>query len=185
MQRCWWTNGDPLYEAYHDRVWGKPARDGRKLFEMLSLELFQSGLSWITILRKQEHFASAFAGWDIARIADFGEDDFNRLMNDAGIVRNRLKIEAVINNARRAPDLVAEFGGLAEYFWRFEPENRPIPPGGYDRDTLPNMIEEAKQMSKDLKKRGFKFTGPMVCMSFMQAVGIINDHINGCDLCPY
>jgi len=185
MNRCWWCKDDPIYMAYHDDVWGKPEHDDRKLFKMLVLELFQSGLSWITILRKEENFTRAFAHWDIEAIAAFEEDDRARLLADAGIVRNRLKIDAAIRNARLCSSLVQEFGSLDTYFRQFTPVARDVPKGGFEKGTLPLMIDEAKAMSKDLKKRGFGFTGPMVCMSFMQAVGIINDHVKGCDLCIY
>lgn len=185
VNRCWWCGNDPVYVAYHDQVWGRPERDDRKLFELLSLECFQSGLSWITILRKQAGFARAFAGWDLAAIAAFGPGDIERLMGDAAIVRNRKKIEAAINNAGLIPAVRRECGSFAAYVWRFEPRDRQVPAGGFTRETLPLMVDEAKQMSRDMKKRGFKFTGPMVCMSFMQAAGIINDHVRDCDLCPY
>ncbi|MDJ0838601.1 MAG: DNA-3-methyladenine glycosylase I [Acidobacteriota bacterium] len=185
MNRCWWCEGDPIYEAYHDEVWGKPEHDDRNLFKMLVLEHFQSGLSWITILRKEDHFQRAFADWDPAVIAAFGEEDIARLLQDAGIIRNRKKIEAAINNAQICLEIVKEEGSLDRYFWSFAPKDRPVPKGGFTRGTLPNMIEDARVMSKALKKRGFKFTGPMVCMSFMQAVGMINDHVKGCDLCIY
>ncbi len=183
--RCWWSVGDADYERYHDEVWGRPEHDDRALFEMLSLELFQSGLSWITILRKRDNFARAFAGWDIPRIAAFDDSDRERLLSDSGIVRNRKKIDAVIANARLIPAIESEFGGLDAYLWRFAPASRAVPEGGFTRETLPLMIEEANVMSKALKKRGFRFTGPMVCMSFMQAVGMINDHVRGCDWCIY
>lgn len=183
--KCWWCLGDPLYEHYHDNVWGQQEKDDRKLFEMLTLESFQSGLSWITILRKQDNFTKAFEGWDMARISAYGEADFERLMQDAGIVRNRKKIEAAINNAAKALAIIEEFGNLHDYFVTFAPKKRAVPKGGFTRETLPLMTDEAKVMSKDLKKRGFKFTGPMTCQSFMQAVGILNDHVKGCDLCIY
>jgi len=185
VNRCWWCAGDALYEQYHDEVWGQPEKENSKLFEMLTLEHFQSGLSWITILRKQENFAAAFEGWDINRIAAYGEADVKRLMGDAGIVRNNKKVEAAIVNAGQALSLIEEFGDLHSYFVRFVPKDRLVPKGGFERSALPLMSEEAKIMSKDLKKRGFKFTGPMTCQSFMQAVGLLNDHVKGCDLCVY
>ncbi len=185
VNRCSWCEGDALYEHYHDHVWGKEERRDAKLFEMLVLEAFQSGLSWITILRKQENFARAFAGWDLDKVAAFGAEDVARLMEDAGIVRNRKKIEAAIVNAARARELIAEFGDLFSYFERFKPVNRDVPQGGFPRGELPLMTEAAKQLSKDLKRRGFVFTGPMTCQSFMQATGFLNDHVKGCDLCIY
>jgi len=183
MNRCWWCADDELYQDYHDNRWGKLVKDDAIMFKMLTLEHFQAGLSWITILRKEPHFDRAFAGWDIARIATFGEADVQRLLTDAGIIRHRGKIEAAINNAAGALALIDECGSLYDYFKRFVPRQRPVPAGGYTRETLPLLIDEAGQMSKDLKKRGFRFTGPMCCMSFMQAVGLINDHVAGCDLC--
>ena len=184
MGRCWWCEGDETYETYHDEVWGQPEHDERKLFEMLSLELFQSGLSWITILRKQPAFKRAFVDWDIEAIAAFEEDDKQRLLGDASIVRNRKKIEAVITNARLYPELVKEFGSLDAFLLQFKPGPEATPLGGFTRETVPLMIDEAKAMSKAFKKRGFSFTGPMVCMSLMQAVGIVNHHVQGCDLHP-
>lgn len=185
VNRCFWCHGDPIYEAYHDQVWGRPTEDERKLFEMLILELFQSGLSWITVLRKQDAFKAAFADWDIEAVAAFGEEDVARLLEDKGIIRNRKKIEAAVHNARLCLEIRQRPGGLNAYLKKFTPENRQVPKGGFTRQTLPLMIDEAKVMSKALKKDGFKFTGPMVCMSFMQAVGMINDHVAGCDLCVY
>jgi DNA-3-methyladenine glycosylase I len=184
MNRCWWCEGDPLYEDYHDTFWGKPQHDEQILFEFLSLELFQSGLSWITILRKQENFHEAFAGWDIAAIASFGDEDKERLLADRGIVRNRKKIEAVIQNARAYPALVEEFGSLDAFLWSFQPPPEATPRGGFTRENMPLLLDEAKSMSKALKKRGFSFTGPMVCTSLMQAAGIVNHHVAGCDLAP-
>ena len=184
MNRCWWCEGDPIYEAYHDSVWGRPEQDERKLFEMLSLELFQSGLSWITVLRKQEYFFKAFEGWDIERIAGYDEIKIGALLQDAGIIRNRKKIEAVIKNANLYPKLVEEFGSLSAFLIQYTPAAEDTPADGFTRENIPLMIDEAKAMSKALKKRGFSFTGPMVCMSLMQAVGIVNHHVQGCDLCP-
>lgn len=185
MQRCWWCQGDPVYETYHDQVWGRPEQDDRKLFEMLSLELFQAGLSWITVLRKQTAFVKAFANWDIAAIAAFDEARVRVLLANAGIIRNRRKIEAVIHNAQRIPAQVREHGSLAAYLWRFAPQDRQVPAGGFTRETLPLLSEAGQAMSKQLKRDGFKFTGPMVCHSFMQAVGMLNDHVADCDLCIY
>ena len=183
MNRCWWCEGDPLYEKYHDEVWGREERDEAKLFAMLSLELFQSGLAWITILRKEAAFRAAFAEWDIAAIARFEEPDILRLMADKSIVRNRMKIEAVINNARLYRPFVAEQGSLHRFIHGFAP-SEALPTGGFTRENLPLLLDEAKLMSKAFKKMGFKFTGPMVCMSLMQAVGVVNHHVQGCDLAP-
>lgn len=172
IARCGWCAASEDYIAYHDREWGFPVADDRRLFEKLSLEGFQSGLSWRTILMKRENFRAAFAGFDFDRVADFDEGDVERLLQDAGIVRHRGKIEAVINNARRAQDLIGEKGSLAAYVWGFEPRG-DIP---YLASTSPASIA----MSKDLKKRGWKFVGPTTVHAFMQAMGLINDHAEGC-----
>lgn len=172
IARCGWCAASEDYIAYHDREWGFPVADDRRLFEKLSLEGFQSGLSWRTILMKRENFRAAFAGFDFDRVADFDESDVERLLQDAGIVRHRGKIEAVINNARRAQDLIGEKGSLAAYVWSFEPRG-DIP---YLASTSPASIA----MSKDLKKRGWKFVGPTTVHAFMQAMGLINDHAEGC-----
>ncbi len=183
MGRCWWCEGDPVYEKYHDRVWGRQETDESKLFAMLSLELFQSGLAWITILRKEEAFRAAFVHWDIAAIAQFEEADILRLLDDAGIVRHRKKIEAVINNARLYPQLQEHYGSLHTFLHGFAPV-APTPTGGFTRANLPLLLDEAQLMSKTLKKMGYKFTGPMVCMSLMQAVGVVNHHVQGCERAP-
>ena len=184
LLRCWWGAGDPL-QAYHDHEWGRPVGDDRRLFEKLSLEGFQSGLSWLTILRKREHFRSAFAGFDPARVARFGEADVARLLADAGIVRNRGKIEATINNARRCADLVDEFGSLAAYVWSFEPDTA-VRPATLDRAALMELTTAAEShaMSKDLRKRGWAFVGPTTVYAFMQAMGLVNDHLEGCYVRP-
>ncbi|MBR0649381.1 DNA-3-methyladenine glycosylase I [Roseomonas terrae] len=169
--RCRWCAATPDYMAYHDGEWGFPVTDDRRLFEKICLEGFQSGLSWRTILAKRENFRAAFAGFDFDRIARFTEQDVARLLQDAGIVRHRGKIEAVINNAQRACELVAETGTLAAYFWRFEAQSVP----GI-RATAPESVA----LSKDLKKRGWKFVGPTTVYAFMQAMGLVNDHDPGC-----
>jgi DNA-3-methyladenine glycosylase I len=170
--RCWWGSSTPEYIAYHDEEWGRPVRDSRALFEKLSLEAFQSGLSWITILRKRENFRAAFAGFDVERIAAFGEADVARLMADEGIVRNRLKIDATINNARAALDV-----DLAELVWAFAPDPRPRPPTPAD---VPALTPESTALAKELKKRGFRFLGPTTVYAMMQACGLVDDHIAGC-----
>ena len=170
--RCWWGSSTPEYIAYHDEEWGRPLRDSRALFEKLCLEAFQSGLSWITILRKRENFRAAFAGFDIARVAAFGEQDVARLMADEGIVRNRAKIDAAINNARAAIDL-----DLAELLWSFAPEPRPRPRTPAD---IPSTTAESTAMAKELKKRGFRFVGPTTAYAMMQACGLVDDHLEGC-----
>jgi DNA-3-methyladenine glycosylase I len=173
VARCWWGAGDPLYERYHDEEWGRPVGDDVRLFEKLVLEGFQSGLSWLTILRKRENFRRAFAGFDIATVARFGPRDVERLMGDAGIVRNRAKIEATINNAGRYGELAAEFGSLAAYVWGFEPDPAS---GEAPAATSP----ESSAMSKDLRRRGWSFVGPTTAYAFMQAMGLVNDHLTGC-----
>ena len=175
QERCRWCAATPEYLAYHDSEWGYPVSDDRRLFEKLSLESFQSGLSWRTILAKRENFRAAFAGFDFDRIADFTEDDVARLLGDAGIVRHRGKIEAVINNARRARELVAQEDSLAAYVWRFEPD-----PSSLAEPQTASTSTESVALSKDLKKRGWKFVGPTTVYAFMQAMGLINDHAEGC-----
>ena len=173
--RCRWCIGTPEYLAYHDTEWGFPVRDDRRLFEKLCLEGFQSGLSWRTILTKRENFRAAFHDFDFDRIAAFDEADVTRLLADAGIVRHRGKIEAVINNARRAQELVRKEGSLAAYVWRYEPKPEELS-APQTQSTSPASIA----LSKDLKKRGWKFVGPTTVFAFMQAMGLINDHAEGC-----
>jgi DNA-3-methyladenine glycosylase I len=167
--------------AYHDREWGRPVADDVRLFEKICLEGFQAGLSWLTILRKREHFRHAFAGFDFEKVARFGAKDVRRLLGDAGIIRHRGKIESTINNARRALALVDEAGSLAAYFWRFEPEPAKRP-RKLDWPTLMTLskTEESLALSKDLKKRGWSFVGPTTVYAFMQAMGMVNDHLEGC-----
>ena len=183
--RCWWPGDDPLYVAYHDDEWGRPVDDDRRLFEKLCLEGFQSGLSWLTILRKRPNFREAFAGFDPRAIADFGDDDVERLLADAGIVRNRAKILATINNARRYPELVAETGSLAAYLWSFEPDAASRP-GTLDHSTLMTfgVSDESKAMSRDLRRRGWAFVGPTTAYAAMEAMGIVNDHLEECWVRP-
>jgi len=179
--RCFWCLGDPLYEAYHDEEWGRPSADDARLFEKLCLEGFQSGLSWLTILRKRENFRRAFAGFDIEKMAAFGERDVERLLGDAGIVRHRGKIVSAINNARRALELQKEAGSLAAFIWRYEPAAH-LRPKRLDRETLVKLAhtEESAALSKALKKRGWSFVGPTTVYAFMQSMGLVNDHIEGC-----
>jgi DNA-3-methyladenine glycosylase I len=178
--RCWWGASAPEYVGYHDDEWGFPVADDVRLFEKLSLEGFQSGLSWLTILRKREGFRRAFAGFDFERIARFGTRDVARLLADPAIVRNRAKIEAVINNARRTIELVEHEGSMARYVWRFEPQPRARL---LDRDALRALAQtaESKSLARDLKRRGFRFVGPTTVYAFMQAMGLVNDHIAGCE----
>lgn len=170
--RCVWCAGHDDYIAYHDAEWGFPVSEDRRLFEKLSLEGFQSGLSWLTILRKREAFRRAFAGFDFAKVARFGSRHIDRMLADASIVRHRGKIESTIANARRAADLVDEFGSIGAYVWRYEPAPAP------HRRAAPPV--EAAALSKDLKKRGWTFVGPTTIYAFMQAMGLVNDHVRGC-----
>ncbi|MFT3975160.1 MAG: DNA-3-methyladenine glycosylase I [Amaricoccus sp.] len=177
LPRCGWCLSTPQYLAYHDTEWGFPVSDDRRLFEKLCLEGFQSGLSWRTILQKREAFRAAFDGFDIETVAGYGEAEVARLLADAGIVRHRGKIEATINNARCARALVAEKGSIAAHVWAFE---APARDGGPVVSTTPESVA----LSKDLKKRGWRFVGPTTVYAFMQAMGLVNDHADGCALKP-
>ena len=178
--RCDWVPpDDPLYVAYHDEEWGVPSRDERHLYEMLVLEGAQAGLSWSTILRKREGYRRAFADFDADRVARFGAADVERLMADAGIVRNRLKIESAIANARAVLAVREEDGGLAGYLWSFV-GGTPVQNAWATTAEIPAETAESKAMSKDLKRRGFRFVGPTICYAFMQATGMVNDHVVGC-----
>jgi DNA-3-methyladenine glycosylase I len=176
--RCRWAGSDPLYLAYHDEEWGRPVRGDDALFEMLALEGFQAGLSWLTILRKREAFRRAFAGFHLEAVAGFGPRDIERLLGDAGIVRNRAKIEATIGNARAARELGAD--GLTELLWSYAP-----PPRSRRLESFaetPAKTEESEALSKDLRRRGFRFVGPTIVYAFMQAVGMVDDHLEGCQI---
>ena len=179
--RCFWHGNLPDYLHYHDHEWGRPVADDRRLFEKICLEGFQSGLSWLTILRKRDNFREAFEGFDFERVARFGEADVERLLADAGIVRHRGKIASTVNNANRARELADEAGSLAAFFWRYEP----------GPDQRPEIVDLAHlranpttavsvRLSKDLKKRGWSFVGPTTVYAFMQAMGLVNDHLEGC-----
>lgn len=181
QRRCWWCEGHDDYQAYHDEEWGRPVVDDRRLFEKICLEGFQSGLSWLTILRKRENFRDAFAGFDFRKVAKFGEKQVRQLLENAGIVRHRRKIESTINNAKRACELADEAGSLAAYFWSWEPQPKARP----KKLTLKKLFEMTKTdesiaLSKDLKKRGWSFIGPTTAYAFMQAMGLVNDHLEGC-----
>ncbi|HWS12148.1 MAG TPA: DNA-3-methyladenine glycosylase I, partial [Rhodocyclaceae bacterium] len=173
--RCAWAGDDPLYVAYHDLEWGVPVHDDRLLFEFLVLEGAQAGLSWITILRKRENYRRAFEGFDPRRVARYGPDEVAALLADAGIVRNRLKIESAIANARAVLDVAGEFGSFDAYLWRFV-DGAPIRNARGSLAELPAATEESRAMSKDLLRRGFRFVGPTICYALMQAVGMVNDH---------
>jgi DNA-3-methyladenine glycosylase I len=179
-RRCEWVpESDPLYLAYHDEEWGVPSHDDRHLFEMLVLEGAQAGLSWSTILRKRENYRRAFAGWVPEAVARFGPRDVERLMGDAGIVRNRSKIESAIGNARAAIATAEEHGSLDAYVWRFV-DGHPIWKRWRTLEEIPAETDESKAMSRELKRRGFRFVGPTICYAFMQAVGMVNDHVTSC-----
>jgi DNA-3-methyladenine glycosylase I len=181
VKRCGWCLGGPDYVAYHDDEWGRPVVDDTRLLEKLCLEGFQSGLSWITILRKREAFRRAFAGFDRDRLARFGEADVARLLGDAGIVRHRGKIEAAIANARAACEVAEREGSLAALVWRFEPAPSARPRRLTSR-VLARLTEtpESAALSKELKRRGFRFVGPTTAYAFMQSMGLVNDHLEGC-----
>ena len=179
VARCWWCGDDPLYMAYHDTEWGRPVRDDRRLYEKLCLEGFQSGLSWLTILRKRDNFRAAFAGFDPAVVARFGEIEVERLLGDAGIVRHRGKIVSTINNAQRALELIDEFGSITAFLDQFVPAPVPAPVGIGD---IPAKTAESAAISKELKRRGWSFVGPTTVYAFMQSMGLVNDHLAGCSL---
>jgi DNA-3-methyladenine glycosylase I len=183
IRRCSWAGEDPLYIAYHDKEWGFPVADDRRLFEKICLEGFQSGLSWRTILGKRDAFREGFAGFDFERVARFGARDVARLLKNAGIVRHRGKIESTINNAKRARELADEFGSLAAYFWGYEPDGNGRPKK-LTREALAAMSTSAESiaLSKDLKKRGWTFVGPTTVYAFMQAMGLVNDHVHDCSI---
>lgn len=179
--RCFWGASPADYMHYHDDEWGMPVSTDRILFEKICLEGFQSGLSWLTILRKRENFRRAFCGFDMDKVAAFTASDVERLLLDRGIIRHRGKIEATINNARRAQEMVSEFGSLAAFFWQWEPD-RASRPVRIDHATLLSLTTstESVMMSRALKKRGWRFVGPTTAYAFMQAMGLVNDHIEGC-----
>lgn len=176
--RCWWCGDDPLYVDYHDQEWGRPTRDEGALFELLSLEAFQAGLAWITILRKRAAFREAFDGFDIATVAAYDETDVERLLGDPGIVRHRGKIEATIGLAQICLGLADEGSSLTELVWSFAPpvRSRPLGPD----DVVPDNTPDAVALSKALKARGAKFVGPTIVYAFMQSAGLVDDHIAGC-----
>ena len=177
MERCAWPGTDPEYVHYHDTEWGRPVTDDAQLFEKICLEGFQSGLSWLTVLRKRPQFRKQFGNFDPAKVAKMTEADVERLLQDAGIIRHRGKIESTINNAKRTLEIQQEFGSLAAYIWRFEPEPGPVLVAG-DRPQAQTAASVA--LSKDLRKRGFSFVGPTTCYAFMQAMGLVNDHYAHC-----
>ncbi|MDR1376632.1 MAG: DNA-3-methyladenine glycosylase I [Synergistaceae bacterium] len=178
-QRCPWCGTDELYVRYHDDEWGVPVRDDRKLFEFLVLEGAQAGLSWITILRRRENYRAAFADFDIQKVAGFGENDVARLVNDAGIIRNKAKIKSAIENARVFLKVAEKYGSFDAYLWGFV-DGKPIVNQWQDLSQIPAVVPLAEKISKDMKKRGFSFFGPTVCYAHMQATGMVNDHLTSC-----
>ena len=177
--RCSWPGDDPLYIAYHDSEWGVPVHDDRQLFEFLTLETFQAGLSWITVLRKREHFRKAFDDFDYLKIAKYSQAKQDELREDAGIIRNRLKIAAAVNNAQRFIEIQEEFGSFDSYIWGFV-DFEPLDTACESSKDVPNTTEISDRLSKDLKKRGFKFVGSTVIYAHMQATGMVNDHVKSC-----
>ena len=181
VARCWWGASAPDYAAYHDEEWGRPVHDDGRLFEKICLEGFQSGLSWLTILRKRENFRKALAGFDYGRIARFNQRSVDRLLRDEGIVRHRGKIESTINNAKRAIELEEEFGSLSAFFWEWVPPKSERPRRmTHGSLTKLGMTPTSTELSKELKRRGWSFVGPTTAYAFMQAMGLVNDHLEGC-----
>ncbi len=178
--RCAWCGTDPLYVSYHDEEWGKPVYDDQTLFEFLVLESAQAGLSWITVLRKRENYRKAFANFEASKVAAFSEEDIERLLQDEGIIRNRLKINAAVTNARLFLGIQKEFGSFSDYIWGFLPGKKPVINTWTDHKNTPARTELSDRISADMKKRGFKFFGTTICYAHMQATGMINDHIEGC-----
>lgn len=180
IKRCAWCGNDPLYIKYHDEEWGKPVYDDQILFEFLILEGAQAGLSWITILRRRENYRKAFADFEVEKVAAFTEQDVERLMADAGIIRNKLKVNAAISNAKLFIEIQKEFGSFSNYMWGFLPEGKPIINEYIDHKNAPARTEISDAIAKAMKKRGFKFFGTTICYAHMQATGMVNDHIIGC-----
>ena len=180
IKRCSWCGTDPLYMKYHDEEWGRPVYDDKVLFEFLILEGAQAGLSWITILRRREGYRKAFADFDVQKVAAFTDDDVERLMNDPGIIRNRLKVKAAITNARLFMDIQKEFGSFADFMWGFLPDKKPVLNKVTGPGDIPARTELSDAISKDMKKSGFKFFGTTICYAHMQATGMVNDHFADC-----
>ncbi|WP_207421875.1 DNA-3-methyladenine glycosylase I [Desertivirga brevis] len=180
VSRCSWCGTDPLYVKYHDEEWGKEVHDDKVLFEFLILESAQAGLSWITILRRRDGYRNAFANFDIERVSKFTEKDVEQLMQETGIIRNRLKIIAAVNNAKLFLEVQKEFGSFDAYLYSFMPEGKPLVNNIEMQGAVPPRTEISDRIAKDMKKRGFKFFGTTICYAFMQAVGMVNDHISTC-----
>lgn len=179
IYRCPWSNSNEKMICYHDEEWGVPVRDDKKLFEFLILDAFQAGLSWSTILNRREGFRKAFSNFDVKKVAKYTDEDYNRLLNDEGIIRNRLKIAASITNAQEFMKIQKEFGSFSEYIWQFT-GGKPIVNKWTEQSQMPARSAESDAMSSNLKKRGFKFVGSTICYAFMQAAGMVNDHLVGC-----
>ena len=181
MKRCGWCGDDPLYREYHDKEWGREVTDDGLMFEFLTLESAQAGLSWITILRKRENYRRAFAGFNVARVAAFSDEDVERLLNtDSGIIRNRLKIKAAISNAQKYMEVQREFGSFCDYLRSFLPEGKPVVNHPKSLAEIPTSTPLSDAISADMKKRGFKFFGTTICYAHLQAVGYVNDHLHDC-----
>lgn len=178
--RCSWATSDPLYIKYHDEEWGKPVYDDKILFEFLLLEGAQAGLSWITILKRRENYRNAFANFEVGKVAAFDDQDVERLLNDPGIIRNKLKVSGAITNARLFIEIQKEFGSFSSYIWGFIPAGKPIENNIETMSDVPARTELSDAISKDMKKRGFKFFGTTICYAFMQATGMVNDHLLNC-----
>lgn len=178
--RCSWAGSDPLYQKYHDEEWGKPVYDDKILFEFLILEGAQAGLSWITILRRRENYRKAFAHFEVKKVAAFDDQDVERLMNDAGIIRNKLKVNSAIINAKLFIEIQKAFGSFSNYMWHFMPGKEPLQNKIVSMSDVPARTEISDAISKDMKKRGFKFFGTTICYAFMQATGMVNDHLLDC-----
>ncbi|MES2829020.1 MAG: DNA-3-methyladenine glycosylase I [Bacteroidota bacterium] len=178
--RCSWCGTDPLYIKYHDEEWGKPVYDDKTLFEFLILEGAQAGLSWITVLRRRESYRKAFANFDVQKVAAFDNNDVERLMNDAGIIRNKLKVNSAINNAKLFIEIQKEFGSFSDFIWGFLPDKKPLQNQVYGMGDIPVKTEISDAISKNMKKRGFKFFGTTICYAHMQATGMVNDHRMDC-----
>ncbi|MEJ7556911.1 MAG: DNA-3-methyladenine glycosylase I [Pedobacter sp.] len=178
--RCSWCGSDPLYIKYHDEEWGKPVYDDKTLFEFLILEGAQAGLSWITILRRRETYRTAFADFDVVKVAAFDEQDVERLLNDPGIIRNQLKINSAIKNAKLFTEIQKEYGSFSDFMWGFLPDKKPLQNPVQSMGDVPARTEISDAISKDMKKRGFKFFGTTICYAHMQATGMVNDHRLDC-----
>lgn len=178
--RCGWCGNDPVYIKYHDEEWGREVKTDKKMFEFLTLESAQAGLSWITILKRRENYKKAFAGFDVKKVAAFTKKDVERLMKDSGIIRNRLKIEAAINNAKKFIEIQKEFGSFRAYLKSFLPGGKPVVNNLKSLSEIPARTELSDAVSNDMKKRGFKFFGTVICYAHLQAVGYVNDHLTSC-----